>query len=211
VECCRRVSGVGLEDGVLARGTSSVGELLSSQLLPRAVVAVDSCGSSSKLVEEGGNGSGLPDPWCPVGGVRAPRSAEAVLQLLPVLVVLLQVWRLARAGALGLTAGEVRGAAPADVPLAFARSRRPRRVAIAATSTRSSPLKFLPGDSAVARGSFFSPSGEDEAPVVRQWIVFCAEDPEGLVAIFCFFRVLSVFRGQLSHVWTVPVISCFLT
>jgi hypothetical protein len=41
----------------------------------------------------------------------------------------------------------------------------------------------------------------------RQRIVFGAEDPRDLVVISFFSRVLSVFRGQLSHVWTVLVFS----
>lgn len=188
VGCCRRDSGVGLAGVVLAWGTSSLGVFWSSRLLPRAAVAVGSCGSS-KLVEEGGDGSGLPVPRRPVLGVRAPRSAEAGLQLLPVLfVVLLQAWRLARAGVLGLTAGEVRGAAPADVALAFARSRRPRRVDTAATSTRSSPLKFLSGDSAAACGGFFSPSGEDVAPVRAAADRLWRRRSQGLSCYFFLFQ-----------------------
>jgi hypothetical protein len=211
VGCCRRDSGVGLAGVVLAWGTSSLGVFWSSRLLPRAAVAVGSCGSS-KLVEEGGDGSGLPDPRRPVLGVRAPRSAEAGLQLLPVLfVVLLQAWRLARAGVLGLTAGEVRGAAPADVALAFARSRRLRRVDVAATSTRSSPLSSSPATQLWRAGASSLLPATMRLRGVRQRIGFCAEDSKCLFVIFCFFRVPSVKWGQLSHVWTILVFSSFLT
>jgi hypothetical protein len=161
-------------------------------------------------VEEGGDGSGLPDPRRPVHGVRAPRSAEAGLQLLPVLfVVLLQAWRLARAGVLGLSAGEVRGAAPADVALAFARSRRPRRVDTAATSTRRSPLKFLSGDSAAACGGFFSPSGEDVAPVRAAADRLWRRRSQGPSCYFFLFQGSFCFSGT-----AVPCLDCsciFLT
>ena len=68
--------------------------------------------------------------WCLY---RSP----VVLQLFPKLrCVRMQVRVLALASVSVLTAGEDRGVAPADVPSAFFRSRRLRRVATAATSTR---------------------------------------------------------------------------
>jgi hypothetical protein len=79
------------------------------------------------------------------------------------LLKLLQVMELAHAFASDLTVGVDRGVAPADVPLAFARSRRPRRVVTAATSTRILPLQVFSGDIAAACGGFVFLSGETRA------------------------------------------------
>jgi hypothetical protein len=200
---CWRAFGGGLAGVALARWASPCREFWSSRLLPRARVACS--GGAGKFVEDGGDGSGSPDPWRPCTGVQAPRVAEAFLQLLPPLwYKLLQVSLLAPASRPGLYVGEIRGVSPADLRSISFRSRRPRRVETAATSTRFLPLKYLSGNTAAAGdASSCSPA--------RQRIGFCAEDPKGLVVIFCFSRVLSVLWGQLSHVWTVLVISSFLT
>jgi hypothetical protein len=65
------------------------------------------------------------------------------LQLSHVLLhELMQVKLLVPVGETDLTAGVNRGVALADAPLASPRSRRPRRVEDAATSTWFIPLKF---------------------------------------------------------------------
>jgi hypothetical protein len=72
----------------------------------------------------------------------------------------LQVMELAQASAIDLTVRVDRGVAPADAALAFARSRRSRRVVTAATSTRTLPLQVFSGDLAAACWCFVFLSGE---------------------------------------------------
>jgi hypothetical protein len=146
----------------------------------------------------------------PCTGVLLTRSGGAGFRLaLVLLCVLMQAFKQAPASGLGLTAGGVRGGAPADTLITSARSRRSRRVIQAATSTRRCPLKDFPGDTAAPAGaSSFAPAWR-----IRCWrrrIVVCAEDRKDLDAFFFFPRVLSVFLGQLSKFWTVRVSSCFL-
>jgi hypothetical protein len=135
------------------------------------------------------------------------------LQLLPALKrELLRVTALALAVGTGLTVGVNRGVAPVDAPSTSPRSRRPRRVADAATSTRFFPLTFCSGDSAVACGCFFSHSGEAEALMQAAADLVLRRRSHMLGCIFLFLRVLSVKGGQLSQIWMFLVISsCFLT
>lgn len=64
-----------------------------------------------------------------------------------------------------LTAGVNRGVAPADAPLASARSRRPRRVTDAAISTRTFPLQVYSDDSAAPCWRLVFLSGEAHASI----------------------------------------------
>lgn len=70
------------------------------------------------------------------------------------LCVLLQVMAPAPVGVADLTVGTNRGVAPADMLLSCFRSRRLRRVATAATTTRLGPLKIRTGDLAAAPVGF---------------------------------------------------------
>ena len=179
---CRRASGVGFVGGVLARWTPPSREFWSSQLLPRARVgcSVD----AGKFVEDGGDGSGLPDLRHPCTGVQAPRAVEAFLQLLPLLrCKLLQVSLLASVSRPGLTVGEMRGVSPADLRSTSLRSRRPRRVDTAATPTRYIPLKYLSGNLAAA-GDASSCSPARMKCRLRRWpILDVPEDPKGSFVI----------------------------
>ena len=70
------------------------------------------------------------------------------------------------AGVCGLTVGLNRGVTPADEDSSASRSRRSRRVAHAATSTRCIPLQVRSGDLAAASIIIVSPS--DGATVAFQ-------------------------------------------
>jgi hypothetical protein len=114
--------------------------------------------------------------------------------------VLLQAGVLVLASDPALTAGVDRGVSPADVPSASFRSRRPRRVATAAPSTRRGPLKVRSGDLAAATGGFVSPSGEVELSKMAAADCVRLSGARGLDCVFhVFFRVLSVCWGQLSQ------------
>lgn len=135
-----------------------------------------------------------------------------VFQLLPTLLCeFLQVLLLVLASDLDLTDGVNRGVSPADTATSSLRSRRPRRVEDAATSTRLGPLKVHSVDTAAACGRLFSPSGEVEVSVDAAADHVHHRRSQGPTCYFSFFRVLSVFLGQLSHVWNDRVVSCFLT
>jgi hypothetical protein len=103
------------------------------------------------------------------------------LQLLPLLRhKLLQALLLAPASWSGLTAGEMRGVSPADLRSTFFRSRRPRRVETAATSTRFIPLQHLSGNTAAA-GDASSSAPARSTRWLRRWqILDVPEDPKGL-------------------------------
>jgi hypothetical protein len=122
----------------------------------------------------------------------------------------MQVFKLASASGVDLTAGVVRGVAPADMLITSARSWRPRRVIVAANSTRRCPLKDYSGDKAAPAGaSSLAPAWRNRC--WRRRIVLGAEDPKDLVVFLLFSGVLSVILGQLSNFWTVLVLSSFLT
>lgn len=182
---CRRASGFGFAGVVLARWASPSREFWSSRLLPRA--RVDCSDGAGKLVEDGGDGSGLPDPRRPCTGVQAPRAVEAYLQLLPLLrCKLLQALLLAPASSSGLTVGGMRGVSPVDVRSTSLRSRRPRRVENAATSTRFCPLKYLSDNTATA-GDASSCSPARLKRRIRRWpILDVPEDPkDSFVILLC--------------------------
>jgi hypothetical protein len=131
--------------------------------------------------------------WCLY---RSP----VVLQFVPkLLCVQMQVGVLALASFSVLTAGVNRGVSPADVLSASFRSRRPRRVAAAATSTRRGPLKVRSGDLAAACGGFVSPSGEVELSKMAVADLHRLRGARGLDCFLVSFRVLFVIWGQLSQ------------
>ena len=130
-----------------------------------------------------------------------------VLKLFPV-VELMRVMRPALVGASDLTVGVERGVAPADVHLTSARSRRSRRVTLAATSTRIDPPEFQSGDQAAACWCPLSSSGEVERQSRRRPIEILTEDPKDVFVIFPSIKVLSVKWGQLPQFWCVLVPSC---
>jgi hypothetical protein len=188
-----------------ARLASSFSGVLSPRLLPR--VAVDgSCGGGELVVESGAGSVSRPSLlfcWSPVVSFR--RGGFPAVPF-----VLMQVFKQASASGVDLTTGVVRGVAPADMLITSARSWRPRRVIVAATSTRRCPLKDYSGDKAAPAGA----SSLTPAWRYRCWrrrIVLGAEDPKDLAVFLFLSRVLSVFLGQLSIFWTVLVLSSFLT
>lgn len=126
-------------------------------------------------------------------------------------VARLRVCELASARVSSPTAGTNRGVAPADVPPSVFRSRRPRRVVFAATTTRWFPPKVLPGDIAAAGVVFVSPSGGATAIVraaadssVQSWV-------QGLGCNFLFFRGLSAKFGTAVLFLDVSCMHVFLT
>ena len=124
---------------------------------------------------------------------------------LPSLHELMQAMVLVLASMGGLSAGEIRGVSPVDVLTAFLRSRRLRRVVLAATPTRLGPLKLLFGDIAAASDY----SGEVEVSAMAAADLEFLRGSLGPGCNFHFLRVLSVKEGQLSQLWMYPVISCF--
>jgi hypothetical protein len=121
----------------------------------------------------------------------------------------MQVFKQAPASGVDLTTRVVQGVAPADMLITFARSRRPRRVIDAATSTRRCPLKDYPGDKAApVAASSLTPAWRYRC--WRRRIMLGAEDPKDVAVFLSFYRVLSVILGQLSNFWTVLVLSSFL-
>jgi hypothetical protein len=125
---------------------------------------------------------------------------RALLQLF--LGGFLQVCVLALAGVRSLTVGTNRGDAPADVLPSGLRSRRSRRVATAAISTRWLPLKVCSGDLAAAWVVFdadAAAAGRAAADLVMQsW-------PQGSGCNFF------VSQGLFCKVWNSCAVSgCFL-
>jgi hypothetical protein len=122
--------------------------------------------------------------------------------------VLMQVGVVAFAAGPVLTTEVARGVSPGDVPSSSSRSRRPRRVATAATSTRRGPLKVRSGDLAAASEGFVSPSGEVEL------LKMAAADHRGARGLDCFSSFFLGFVLQFwdncPSVWLVPVFSCSL-
>jgi hypothetical protein len=190
---------------VQARLASSYSGVLSPRLLPRVAVG-GSCGGGELVVESDAGSASRPSSFL----CRSPVASFRRGGFPAVPFVLMQVFKQASASGVDLTTGVVRGVAPADMLITFARSRRPRRVIDAATSTRKCPLKDYPGDKAAPAGaSSLTPGWRYRC--WRRRIVLGAEDPKDLAVFLSFSRVLSVSLGQLSKFWTVLVLSSFLT
>jgi hypothetical protein len=127
------------------------------------------------------------------------------LQLFPLVWSWMQAELLVAASEFVLTAGVDRGGAPADVPSASSRARRPRRVATAASSKRPGPPKIQSGDLAAAMGFFVSPSGDFEAALMA---VADLVHLRGARELGCIFFVFQGFFCMLGTAVPVLVVSC---
>lgn len=113
------------------------------------------------------------------------------------LFVLPRVMAPVSAGEADLTAGSNRGVAPADMLLSCFRSRRLRRVATAATSTRLGPLKIRAGVSAAALFGFVFLSDGATTPSRAAADFFLQTSARGLGCFFVFSQ------GPFCNVGTV--------
>jgi hypothetical protein len=124
---------------------------------------------------------------------------------------LMQVMKLAQASEIDLTVGGDRGVAPADAALAFARSRRSRRVVHAAISTRTLPLQVFSGDQAAACWCFVFLSGEALAFVQAAADLDLYRRIRGLSCNFVFYQGSFCNLGTAVHVLDGSCIPSFLT
>jgi hypothetical protein len=132
------------------------------------------------------------------------------LQLSLLVWSLMQVEVLVVASELVLTAGVDRGVAPADVPSASSRTRRPRRVATAASSKRPGPPKVQAGVLAAAMGCFVSRSGEFEAALMAAADLVLLRGARGLGCNFFVFQGSFCMLGTAVPVLVVSCIFVFL-